>query len=79
MNNSFGLKEHDPSILSSTKMETVALLAIVLGKLNIVCFCVLKIFKKNNFYFIFSSLQINFYIYLYVFFVVLILKINLKK
>jgi hypothetical protein len=25
-------------------METVALLAIVLGKLNIVCFCVLKIF-----------------------------------
>jgi hypothetical protein len=33
MNNSFGLKEHDPSILSSTKMETVALLAIVLGKL----------------------------------------------
>jgi hypothetical protein len=24
MNNSFGLKEHDPSILSSTKMETVA-------------------------------------------------------
>jgi hypothetical protein len=44
MNNSFGLKEHDPSILSSTKMETVALLAIVLEKLNIVCFYVLKIF-----------------------------------
>jgi hypothetical protein len=35
MNNSFGLKEHDPSILSSTKMETVALLAIVLGNFSI--------------------------------------------
>jgi len=78
MNNSFGLKEHDPSILSSTKMETVALLAIVLGKLNIVCFCVLKVFKKIIFILFFLHFKLIF-IYIYMFFCCIDIKNKFKK